>query len=227
MDDELVSAAHHEAGHIVIAHALDSRVISLKLFWSDLGRWFGESPVRLGKEDPQGMEFIVRMPQLLTVSAKTALAGMLAQAKYEGIRKYGEGIQFDLDADLNALSEFLRDNSRTEANPGSIEFGFTTKSGDRVTLRLSGHCFSTADSKSFNRSLRQVAGLDPFALTRETMQLIDLEANRINIKALATLVLKQPESGDDKLRSLTAEQILEVLSGKVEQADFEMPNSND
>lgn len=213
MDDlELLAAAHHEAGHVVVAHALDCRVNGLELFWSDLGRWFGKSPVRLCKDDPQGLELVMRIPQLSVVGAKTAVAGMLAQAKHEGVLKFGDGIQFDLGADMSVMAGFLRDNKRTEESPGTIAFKFAKPDGNTERLELSGHCFSTADSKSFNSYLSKVGGLDPVVLTRETMQLIDDATNWMRIKALAALVLSQEAEGENKRRALTHEQLLEALT---------------
>lgn len=212
MDDvELLAAAHHEAGHVVVAHALDCCVNGLELFWSGLGRWFGNSPVRLCKDDPQGLELLMRIPQLSVVGAKAAAAGMLAQAKHEGILKFGDGIQFDLAADLSEMVVFLRDNKRTEESPGAIAFTFAKPDGNTERLELSGHCFSTADSKSFNSYLSKGGGLDPLALTRETMQMIDDTTNWIRIKALAGLVLSQEAEGENKRRALTDEQLLEAL----------------
>jgi hypothetical protein len=213
-DIELMAAAYHESGHIVVALALDCRVNGLELFWSDLGRWFGNSPVRLCKDDPQGLELIMRIPQLSVAGAKTALAGMLAQATHEGIRKFGDGIRFDLATDLSVMAEFLRDNKRTEESPGSIAFTFAKSGGDTVSLELSGHCFSTADSKSFNSYLSKVGGLDPVALTREAMQLIDDASNWKRIKEMTALVLSQEAIGEDKRRALTAEQLLEALTAE-------------
>lgn len=211
-DIELISAAHHEAGHVVVAHVLDCRVDGLDLFWSDLGRWFGTSPMRLCKDDPQGMELIMRMPQLSAAGAKSAVAGMLAQAKYDGIRTFGDGIQFDTNADLSVMANFLRDNRRTEESPGSITFAFTNSGGDDMSLELSGHCFSTADSKSFNYYLSKGGDLDPLGRTLETMRLIDDVSNWKRVKELVSLVLSQSPSGEDKRRSLHAEQLLLVLS---------------
>jgi hypothetical protein len=211
-DLELLAAAHHEAGHIVIAHSLNCRVDGLEVFWSDLGRWFGNSPIRLCKDDPQGLELLVRIPQLSAAGAKTAVAGMLAQAKQDGIRKFGDGIQFDLSADLSVMAAFLRDNKRTEESPGSVVFSLTKSGGEVVSLELNGHCFSTADSKSFNTYLSQGGGLDPVATTRATMQLIDDAFNWKKIEEITALVLSQPSTGEEKRRSLTADQLLEALT---------------
>jgi hypothetical protein len=211
-DLELLAAAHHESGHIVVAHALDCRVNGMELFWSEVGRWFGNSPIRLCKDDPQGLELLMRIPQLSEAGAKTAVAGMLAQAKHNGIREFGGGIQFDLDADLSSMTEFLRDNMRTEESPGSVVFSFAKSGGEVVSLELSGHCFSTADSKSFNTNLSQGGGLDPVAITRATIQLIDDAANWKKIEEVVALVLNQPSTGEEKRRSLTADQLTEALT---------------
>lgn len=213
MDDhELLAAAHHEAGHVVVAHALDCRVDGLELYWSDFGRWFGRSPIRLSKDDLDGLNILMQMGSLCTAGAKSAVAGMLAQAKHEGTLKFGDGIQFDLGTDLSVMVEFLRDNKRTEESPGSLVFTFTKPDGHTENLKLNGLCFSTADSRSLNSYLSKVGGLDPAALTRETMQLIDETTNWKRIKALAALVLSQEAVGEDKRRRLTAEQLLEALT---------------
>ena len=211
-DLELIAAAHHEAGHIVVAHALDCRVSGVELFWSERGRWFGHSSIRLCKDDPQGLERLMRIPELSAAGAKTAVAGMLAQAKHNGIQEFGDGIQFDLGADLSSMTEFLRDNIRTEESAGSVVFSFAKSGSEVVSLELSGQCFSTADSKRFNSCLSEGGGLDPVAITRATMQLIDDAANWKKIEEVAALVLSQPSTGEEKRRSLTADELLEALT---------------
>lgn len=213
MDIELLAAAHHEAGHVAVAHAIDCRVDGLEVFWSDLGRWFGRSPVGLSKDKLDGLQAMMMMDKLSSTGAKVALAGMLAQAKFLALHQFGVGTRFDTKADLSELEVFLRDNKRTETSPGSAVISFVHgESVEGRTLDLSGFVFSTEDSKAFNYYLARVESVTPKALVIETMRMINDDLHWMRIEALVDLLLKQVPTGDDKRRFLTADQLLSALS---------------
>lgn len=215
MDDlELLAAAHHEAGHIVIAHSLNCRVDGLEVFWSDLGRWFGRSPMGLTKESLDGLQVMMQMASLSVNGAKAAVAGMLAQTKFLATQQGGEEVQFDASSDLSEMVVFLRDNMRTEESQGCVVVSFLTgASKEKKRIEFNGLCFSTADSKGFNYYLSHSGCSDPETLVRETMQMLDNESTWAKVKKLASLVLSQPSTGEEKRRSLTADQLLEALTG--------------
>ena len=210
---ELFAAAYHEAGHVVIAHSLNCRVDGLDVFWSDLGRWFGCSPIALTTEKLDGLQVEMQMASLYENGAKVAVAGMLAQTKFLSPQQDGEEVQFDASSDLSEMVVFLRDNMRTEESPGVVVVSVLVgASKEKKNIEFNGLCFSTADSKLFNSNLMRSGRSDPETLVRETMQMLNDEAAWAKVKKLATLVLRQPSTGAKKRRSLNASQLREALT---------------
>jgi len=211
-DIELVAAAHHEAGHVVVAHLLNCRVDGMEVYYSDLGRWFGRSLVSLTKEDLDGVREIMQMNSLSVIEAKVAVAGMLTQATFLAIQQFGEGAQLDTSADLGAMVCFLRDNKSTEESPRSLIIGFVLGANtEKRRLELNGFDFSKEDSKAFNYSLGRRGDAGPHTLVRETIQLLNDGATWMQAKALAAILLNQPSSGKERRRVLTPDQILHGL----------------
>jgi hypothetical protein len=210
---ELFAAAYHEAGHVVIAHSLNCQVDGLDVFWSDLGRWFGCSPIVLTTEKLDGLQVEMQMASLSVNGAKAAVAGMLAQTKFLASQQDGEEVQFDASSDLSEMVVFLRSNKRTEESPGCVVVCVLIGSSkEKKKLEFSGLCFSAADSKWFNSNLMRSGRSDPETLVGETMQMLNDEATWAKVKKLATLVLRQPPTGAEKRRSLNASQLREALT---------------
>ena len=214
-DLDLLAAAHHEAGHIAVAHALDGRVDGMEVFWSNTGRWFGRSPTRLTKEDLDGFQMMLAMNSLSATGAKVALAGMLAQAKFLAAQQYDESVSFDISGPLDEIVAFLRDNKRTEESPGSVGLPLVSgRDGTKYCLEMAGFSFSTADSKAFNYYLARSGNDSPASLLTDTMRLVDGTTIWMRIRSLATRLLSQNPTGDDRKRSLSAEQLLDLLSSE-------------
>jgi len=212
-DLELVAAAYHEAGHVVIAHSLNCRVDGLDVFWSDLGRWFGYSKVVLTKENLDGVQVEMPMASLYENGAKVAVAGMLAQTKCLASQQDDEGVQFDASSGLPEMVVFLRNNERTEESQGCVVVSVLMGlSKEKKKLEFDGLCFSTADSQYFNLNFLRSGRSDPETLVAETMQMLDDETTWAKVKKLATRVLCQPSAGAEKRRSLNANQLREALT---------------
>ena len=153
------------------------------------------------------------MNSLSMAGAKSAVAGMLAQAKFLAMRQFGSEVRFDTSVDLEYMTAFLRDNNRTEESPGRFVIHFIRHPGNETAeMENSGLCFSTEDSKGFNYYLAKGGDLDPLSLMKDTMRLLDEPANWKRVETLVSLVLRQAPFGENKWRALTAEQLLEALT---------------
>lgn len=190
----VLSAAHHEAGHAVVSHKLGCIINEIEIHFEDSrNRWEGTYRHRLANEAA-----IFQIPQLLQKGAQVAVAGVLAQAKYDVAAEYDEDIHFD---DANNLSEwfsFFRDKTRTEENPGSLTILFAfSKDGQRSQHEVDGRQFGGADCQAFNQCIDQVAGISPDDLITEVLVFLDDDDTWSLIDRLA-VELSNSEPEDEK-----------------------------
>ena len=187
----LNESAHHEAGHVVVAHALNLRVNYAYVAWDEeRKRWGGgmKATPRLDDSDLATQDRVIAASK-----AKELLAGMLAQAKLMATQQVGSSLlTFSPNmVDCGDLWTLLKGSKRSEDAPGTIHLDFVAADGTIQPMRFQANAclLSDADITNFNDYVSGHWGSYPAESTEElvveTMQLLDDEACWKRVRTIA------------------------------------------
>jgi len=157
---QLLDAAHHEAGHVVVAHANGVLEIAAELWpWPQYDQYRGRFSSR-------------QWPKYVDQRAAIAIAGMLAEAKC-GARRLDQSARF-AQSGIEDLVTALRDPAeRSHENPGEFAVAFITDSGN-LEHAISGFSYSGSDKFDFVKyTTDRNAKVDPNSVVKRTMTILD------------------------------------------------------
>ena len=198
---ELFDVAYHEAGHVVIAHKLNLRILYVKVVWdSDRNRWAGctKATPRVDNSELDNSELEAHVAVIAASKAKESVAGMLAQAKFIAGRQVGNDLAtFNVAMeDFGDLWSLLRIKEKSQKMPGTIrlEFVDSGKTVHPLVFEANECLISVEDRENFNRyvsghHLGMVPAETDEQLVIETMKLLDREDCWNSVHILATALI--------------------------------------
>lgn len=211
MDNNLMlSAAFHEAGHAVISKALGCILIQIEIHYTEeRRRWEGSYNHMLA-----GSHSIFDEPILLQKSAKVAIAGILAQARFLIEQQANKSLRFCNHNDLGAWFAFFRDKSRTDTTPGYLKVSMSCENdaGLLMSEMIDGSLFSGSDSAGFNLCFDQVQGLSHDMMLSEVVTLLDDPRRWNAVDRLAKRLCGSTPTGPTQMRQLSQSEIVSELA---------------
>jgi hypothetical protein len=209
----LEESAYHEAGHAVIAHALNLRVNYARVVWDqESSCWNGSVKATPGLDDSA----LDSQCSLIAASkAKESVAGMLAQAKFMARQRIGtDPLTFNRSmVDFGDLWPLLNEEKRPDESPASIhlEFQGTDSRSHTLWFQANACLISQEDINNFNYYINGNSGSHPAEspeeLIVETMRLLDDEGRWNAVKTIAIELVNEGQGrylGEDEVTRLLA-----------------------
>jgi hypothetical protein len=211
-EGRLVESAYHEAGHVVVAHALNLDVLYAYLVWDEERKRWGGGMKATPKLDKSALE--TQMPAIVASKAKESLAGIFAQARFMASQQVGsELLAYNLQAvDFERLLPLLKGRQTMETPLGPIRFEFWRADGTMQSLQLQANLclISDEDIHNFNYHVDGRLGCLPTEsreeLLVETMKLLNHASRWNTVKTIAMALVK-----DDQGRRLERSQLAGML----------------
>lgn len=206
--DEQFAAAIHEAAHAVVSNSLGCIVQHIEIHFStERNRWEGSYKHKLAESYSFGDELV-----LLPKSAKVAIAGVLAQAKYLTEQKNECRLRFNSDNDLRAWFTLFSDRKRSEATPGIIRVKMQKDDGGCVEDEIDGSLYSGRDAAGFIQCFDQIHGISHETLISEVLAMLDDAARWDTVHRLARRLVSCPPEGATEMRQLSQAEIASELT---------------
>lgn len=205
---EMLPAAYHESGHAVVSNALGCVVQQIEIHFSvERNRWEGSYRHKLAQSYSFGDEIV-----LLPKSAKVAVAGVLAQAKYLMEQKTGCRLHFSSDNDLRAWFTLFSDKKRSETTPGVIRVRMRKDDGGCMEEEADGSLYSGRDAVGFIPCFDQIQGVSQETLISEVLALLDDAARWNAVDRLARRLVSCAPNGATEMRQLAQAEIATELA---------------
>jgi hypothetical protein len=210
----LDESAHHEAGHVVIAHKSGLRVLYVRVIRDyDRNRWAASTKAMPQHVEPSKLD--TQVPIIAASKAMESVVGMLAQAKFVAGREWGtELLKFNLGmTDFGDLWTLLRVTQPEAKAAGTIRLEFVGLDGSVHSLAfVANECFiSDEDMNNFNYHVSGKLGARPAQsdeqIVIEAMRLLDDENCWGQVSRLASVLVN-----DGRGNYLDESELLRFLS---------------
>jgi hypothetical protein len=212
-EGRLLESAYHEAGHVVIAHALNLNVLYAYVVWDEERKRWGGGMKAIPNLDRSALE--AQMPVIVASKAKESLAGMFAQAMFMASQQaVGDLLAYNVQAvDFDRLLPLLKGRQAIETPPGPIRFEFWRPDGTIQSLQLQANLclISDEDIQIFNHHVDGRLGCRPTEsreeLIVETIKLLNNAGLWNTVKTIAMALVN-----DDQGRRLERSQLARMLA---------------
>lgn len=208
VSEDMLAAAIHEAAHAVVSNSLECIVQQIEIhFCTERNRWEGSYKHKLAESYSFGDELV-----LLPKSAKVAIAGVLAQAKFLSEQTHGCRLRFSSDNDLKAWFILFSDKKRSEASPGVIRVRMQKDDGGIVEDDFDGSLYSGRDAAGFIPCFDQIQGISHEALISEVLSLLDDPARWNAVDRIAKRLVSCPPAGNTEMHQLSQTELASELA---------------
>jgi hypothetical protein len=193
----LEESAYHEAGHAVIAHAMNLRVNYARVVWDPQSScWNGSVKATPGLDDSASDS---QCSVIAASKARESMAGMLAQAKFMASQRIGtDPLTFNRSTvHFGDLWPLLKEGKRSDESPGMVHLEFQGPDSRIHTLWFQANAclISQEDINNFNYYANGHSGRrpaeSPEQLIVETMRLLDDEGRWNAVRTIAVALVNE------------------------------------